>query len=302
MATPTRAQARSHQTRQRTIVAAAVLAIRQLFAQRAPLPTIVNTLGAYQFASATAATRSIAAMAGPGRTPVTVSSAFNGVSSAGFAVSEPVVATIDRIVPAPVEPLPQAWWDDASVFMEAVEQLVAVEVADAGRTASQVEFVARPEWTDYVRALTPPSCRRCVLLAGRIYRDLEAFERHPGGCDCVMIPVEDWESAHDEGYVLTPREAFDSGAIRDLTKAETQAITDGADVEAVIRSGNASGLRSPVVFGRRVKATSESTTERGRWRQLNPSRLVRLRPESIYAFAQDRDDAARLLRLYGYLR
>jgi hypothetical protein len=29
---------------------------------------------------------------------------------------------------------------------------------------------------------------------------------------------------------------------------------------------------------------------------------VRLRPESIYQFAKDREDALRLLRLYGYIR
>ena len=49
------------------------------------------------------------------------------------------------------------------------------------------------------------------------------------------------------------------------------------------------------------KATTEGTTKRAAWRKANPTRLVRLRPESIYAFAKDREDAIRLLRVYGYL-
>jgi len=55
------------------------------------------------------------------------------------------------------------------------------------------------------------------------------------------------------------------------------------------------------VLGHRVKATTEGTTKRAEWRRANPTRLVRLRPESIYKYAKDREDAIRLLRLYGYL-
>lgn len=297
MATPSRSQARSHYDRQRRIVASAVLAVRRAFTRRRPLPEIVATVAAYQFASATASANAVAQMAGS-PSPLVLPRAFAGVSSAGFPISEPIVATIDKFVEAPAQALPASWWDDAAAFMGSVEQLIASEVADAGRSASQAEFIARPDWTNYVRVLNPPSCKRCVPLAGRIYRDLEAFQRHPG-CDCVMVPVEDWESAHDEGYVFSPREAFDKGYIRDLTAAETQAIEDGADITKVINSSR--GLTTPTVFGRKVKATTEGTTRRAAWRKANPTRLVRLRPESIYAIADDRDDAIRLLRLYGYL-
>lgn len=239
--------------------------------------------------------------------PLTVARAFAGVSSAGFAISEPIIATIDKFVEAPPEPFPADWWqDDVADFLSAVEQLVESEVQDAGRTASQVEFASRPDWTNYVRVLNPPSCKRCVPLAGRIYRDLETFDRHPD-CDCVMVPVEDWESAHDEGYVFSPREAFDKGFIRDLTNAERKAIEDGADINQVLNAGLWRNLSSPTVFGRKVKATTYGTTRRSAWRRANPSRLVRLRPEAIYAIAEreyggDREQAVRLLRVYGYIR
>jgi hypothetical protein len=183
--------------------------------------------------------------------------------------------------------------------MPQIEQLIEAEVRDAGRTASQVEFVSRPDWTNYVRMLNPPSCPRCTILAGRIYRDLEEFARHPG-CDCVMVPVEDWESAHDAGFVSSPQEAFDKGHVRGLSKADEQAIQDGADITTVVNASR--GMVKVTAFGRRVKATTYGTTKRAAWRKANPTRLVRLRPESIYEFAKDRDDAIRLLTLYGYIR
>lgn len=298
MATPSLSQARSHYDRQRRISAAAVLAVRRLFQRRRPLPEIVATVAAYQYASAVASTAAISSMADTPTPSLTTPRAFTGISSHGFPISEPIIATIDQFAPAPLEPLPDAWWGESLDFMAAVEQLIASEVADAGRSAAQVEIVARPDWTNYVRVLNPPSCKRCVPLAGRIYRDLTEFKRHPG-CDCVMVPVADWESAHDEGYVFSPQEAFDKGFIRDLTKAEIRAINDGADINAVINSSR--GLTTPTVFGQKVKATTSGTTKRSAWRKANPTRLVRLRPESIYTFAKDREDAIRLLKLYGYL-
>lgn len=305
MSTPTLAQARSHYNRQRQIVQAGVLAVRSLFRRRRPIVEVVNTVAAYQYASATASAATMAQWAGEDRM-LTIPEVFAGVSSYGFPISEPIIATIDRYVPAPVEPLPDIWWDDARAFMAEVEQLIASEIADAGRTASQVEFVTRPDWQNYVRMLNPPSCARCAILAGRIYRDLEAFARHPG-CDCVMIPVQNWETAHDEGYASSFREAFDAGSVRGLSEADAQAIRDGADPRKVVNATR--GLRTPgvtaayrtEVFGRTVKATTDATTKRAAWRKANPTRLVRLRPESIYRYADSREDAIRLLRLYGYL-
>lgn len=306
MATPTLAQARSHYSRQAAIVAAAVLAIRDLFRRRRPLAEIVNTVAAYQYASATASARTVAAWANA-QVPLTIPGAFAGVSSYGFPISEPIVATIDQYVPAPVEPLPDAWWDDAREFMAAIETLIASEVADAGRTASQTEFVARPDWQNYVRMLTPPSCPRCAILAGRIYRDLDAFRRHPG-CNCAMVPVQDWEAAHDAGLASSFADAFERGQVRGLSQYDAQAIRDGADPARIVnayRSTGVPGITSAYrteLFGRRnVKATYDATTKRSAWRKANPTRLVRLRPESIYQFAESREDVLRLLRLYGWI-
>ena len=305
MSTPTLAQARSHYNRQRQIVAAGVLAVRSLFRRRRPLVEVVNTVAAYQYASATASAAQVARWAGADG-QLTIPEVFAGVSSYGFPISEPIVATIDQYVPAPVEPLPDAWWDDAADFMASVERLIASEIADAGRTASQTEIVSRPAWQNYVRMLNPPSCARCAILAGRIYRDLEAFQRHPG-CDCVMIPVQNWEKAHDEGYASSFRDAFDKGQVRGLSKADAQAIRDGADPARIVNARRGTGVPGVTsaytteLFGHRVKATRDAATKRSAWRKANPTLLVRLRPESIYAYADSREDAIRLLRLYGWI-
>lgn len=319
MATPTLAQARSHYHRQRRIVAAGALAVRTLLRRRRTLVEVANTVAAYQFASAAASVNTVAAWAGAEQ-PLAVPQAFAGGSSLGFPVIEPVVAAVDQaslqfdteIEPAPAEALPEDWWSDLleradAEVAEIVERVVSSELADAGRTASQVEFVTRPDWQNYVRMLQPPSCSRCAILAGRIYRDLEVFLRHPQ-CDCVMVPVQDWEAAHDAGLVSSFQAAFDRGEVRDLSKADAQAIEDGADPARIVnarRGTSAPGITAAYrteVFGRRVKATHDNATRRSQWRKANPTRLVRLRPESIYQIATDREDAIRLLRLYGWIR
>ena len=299
MPTPSLQQARRHSDQQRSLQVAALLAIRKLFSRGAKpsIPQIAATAGRYQGASALISAGTVASFADD-PSPSTLAQPFIGVSSFGFPLTEPIIATIDARVPAPVEALPDPWWDDARAFMADLEQLLLSEIADAGRTASQTEFVSRPEWTNYVRMLTAPSCDRCTILAGRIYRDLEAFQRHPQ-CDCVMVPVTSWQDAHDEGLVSSPQEAFDKGLVTGLSAADTQAIEDGADIGKVVNAKR--GITTVDTFGRRVKATTAGTTNRAAWRRQNPTRLVRLRPESIYAFADDRADAIRLLRLYGYL-
>lgn len=314
MPTPTPTQARSHYARQAAIAEAGTSAIWPMFAQGLPLPVIGNALARYQLRAVLAAVTTFARWAEEDR--LVDPSAFAGVSSYGFPVLEPFIATIDRYQPAPVEPLPDTWWTDATLFQNEIELLIASEIADAARTASQAEMVGHG-WTEYVRVLTPPSCSRCTILAGRKYRWSTGFLRHPG-CDCVMVPVDDPRAA--DRLLTQPDAAFEAGQVGSYrtsggervfvpgaSKADLRAIAAGADPAKVVNATR--GLGAPGVtaagrtelFGRRVKYTSEATTKRAAWRKDNPSRLVRLRPEAIFQFATDPQDAVRLLRLYGYM-
>lgn len=305
MATPSLAQAAEFQQRQALIASTAGIAVAQSISQRRPWTDVLTQLSAYQNAAVLAAIRTIAAWASADvRTNPQV---FAGVSSNGFSVLEPIIATIDRVEPAPAEPLPAPWWSDPTSFEARVQQLIADEVADAARTASQVEFVEQG-WTRYIRLLNPPSCDRCAVLAGRVYRYSDGFARHPG-CDCVMVPVDAADAARSEGLISDPNDAVAQGLVTGLSKADRRAILDGADIGQVVNAKRA-GIRAPAgvtnaitteVFGRQVKATLNGTTRRAQWRRNNPSRLIRLRPESIYEISSDRADALRLLKLYGYV-
>lgn len=305
MATPTQQQAYSHHAERAATAAAGSEAVAALIRQSAPWAEILTTFATYQLAAATAAIETMADWLEVD--PAVQGRQFAGVSSYGYPISEPIVATIDKVVAAPVEALPPPWWNDDIAFNAAVKLLIASEIADAARSAAQVQMVAQRSPQRYVRVLVPPSCKRCATLAGVLYRDMEAFDRHPG-CDCEHVPAASWDEAQDRGLVFTGKEMVQRGMVRDLSKADAQAVLDGADLSQVVNATR--GLRAPgitaaqsaTIFGRRVKITTDATTKRGRWRKLNPSRPVRLRPEAIYAIANgDRAEAQRLLRLYGYL-
>lgn len=182
------------------------------------------------------------------------------------------------------------------VGQEHLDRMVTTQMADAGRAASSVETAVQRSITGWVRMLTLPSCDRCAVMAGRFYRWNEGFWRHPR-CDCKHIPATEDVA----GDIRTdPRKAIESGQVTGLSKADYKAIVeDGADVSQVINAKR--GMSTEQVFGHRLKVTSEGTTRRGRARRAMGNAPVRLRPESIYQVAKDRDDAIRLLRHYGYI-
>lgn len=157
------------------------------------------------------------------------------------------------------------------------ERLVASLVQDAGRAAQLVDATTRPR-VRHVRHLVLPSCSRCAVLAGRVYRYSEGFQRHPN-CDCVMIPTT--VAAPDLTY--DPNQLARDGLIRGLSKNDLKALDDGADFNQVVNvRSRSTGLRQ----------AGESLTRAGR-----PT------PAGIYRIAgDDRDRALTLLSQHGYIR
>lgn len=155
-------------------------------------------------------------------------------------------------------------------------RIVGSLVSDAGRAAEQASVAVRPR-VGYVRYLSPPSCSRCAVLAGRVYRYSQSFQRHPG-CDCTMIPT----TVANPDFVHDPVDLMERGLVTGLSKADQKAITDGADFGLVVNvRRQASGLSAPGrVLSRRGKPT----------------------PEGIYAAATSRDDAIERLIAAGYVR
>lgn len=157
------------------------------------------------------------------------------------------------------------------------ERLVASLVQDAARAAQVVDVATRPRIV-HVRHLNLPSCSRCAVLAGRIYRFSEGFKRHPG-CDCVMIPTT--VAAPDLHY--DPAQLVRDGLVTGLSKADQKALDAGADFNQIVNvRSSAAGLRD----------AGHVLTRAGR---PTPAALVR-------SAGDDRDALLGLLAAHGYIR
>lgn len=160
----------------------------------------------------------------------------------------------------------------------ALSQFVQSITQDANRTARAVDQATRSAVTGHVRHLQLPSCGRCVILAGRMYRWSDGFLRHPQ-CDCLMTPVGD---ATGQELVTDPAEAFAAGHVRGLSKADVEAVNMGADLTRVVN------VRSKKAG---LSAAGSVTARAGR-----------LTPQGCLSLASDRTEALELLTRYGYVR
>jgi hypothetical protein len=169
-----------------------------------------------------------------------------------------------------------------------LDLIVRTEVADAGRVADGIATTTAPAATGYIRLVVGETCSRCIILAGRVYEWSQGFERHPR-CDCIMVPVGDanpaelLQSPEAIFAAMTPEERSAAG----WSRAEQQAIADGADIAAVTNVH-----RGGIYTAGGRKFTHEAA-----------GRRPRITPEQIYREAGgDRAEAVRLLRLHKYIR
>lgn len=320
----TLASAREHYARQQRIQ---VEALRRARARRfGPLPVLVATLTAAQAITADEAVAAVPLMLAEQNIDSDPDVTIQPRALVGSASDGRDLAGLLDYTRSP------------SVTDEAFAMIVLTQLADTSRQSSALAMYARPQVTGYVRMLVPPSCSRCVVLAGRKYRKNAGFQRHPR-CDCTHVPTAE-VTAGD--LTTDPREYFDSLPTaadvsrrypdltarqrRDMdllsqedvfTVAGARAIRDGADISRVVnaRAGMSTAqpplrgrgdrwtargraARVDVGFGRQAYTTTEATTKRG----LNRGGRVRLMPESIYQFADSREDALRMLKAHGYIR
>lgn len=295
--------AAAHQAERSALAAAAALALARQWAGIDPaqiaqswtqqLPAALAVLTAAQMASARTADPYVATvLAAEGQALAAeftvAAAAFAGQAADGRDLFDllylPVVTTLQAIrAGAPVQGALQAG-------LLQLETIAQTEVADAGRVADGVAITKEPAVGRYVRLVVGATCSRCIILAGRVYRWSQGFERHPN-CDCIMIPAVSAEAA---GLVQSPRRVYDAMTPEQRTaagwsRAEQAAIADGADIAAVTNI-HRGGLYT--AGGRRF--TYEATAGR---------RRPRITPEQIYRDAAgERGEAVRLLRLHGYIR
>ncbi|MFC3850082.1 hypothetical protein ACFORJ_07875 [Corynebacterium hansenii] len=142
---------------------------------------------------------------------------------------------------------------------ELLATITQTALSDTSRMAKMVAGLATPR-TLYVRILTPPSCSRCAVLAGKKGFWDEPFQRHPG-CDCSQIPIpmdsdDTWEGPEFDGMAF-----FNSLSEDDqnkyFTRSGAAAIREGADLAQVVNAQ--SGMAA---VGQRY--TRSGTTRRSR--------------------------------------
>ena len=152
-------------------------------------------------------------------------------------------------------------------------------LADTRRQVFHADLIQRPRVSGYTRMLNPPSCSRCIVLAGKWFGWNKGFQRHPR-CDCIHIPSS--EALAGES-MLDPKEYFDSlsSAQQDatFTKSGARAIREGADIGRVV-----SRQRMPSALSR-----------------PKGSKPVRLTVDDIYRVAGSRSNAIRLLTQEGFI-
>lgn len=173
--------------------------------------------------------------------------------------------------------------------------IVALQISDAGRVAAGADLASR-RGVGYVRMLNPPSCARCVVLAGKWFRWNEGFRRHPR-CDCVHRPstAGSLDGARSEGLVDDPYAYFHGldrhEQDRIFGQAQAEAIRDGGDIYQVINSAR----------GRVGAFTTEGTSRNGYASTVLRARQRRMTPETIYRLNPRREDALQALRDQGYI-
>lgn len=241
------------------------------------------------------------------------------IDAAGFTPG--LETTADMAYSATVIPMKEAVAEGAGIRVaqaiatKSLVRLVSTLTADAAREATQTSMVSSG-FGGWVRMLRTPSCKRCAVQAGKWFRWNQGFERHPN-CDCIHIPAAE---ARGKDRTLDVFEAIKSGQVTGLSKAETRSILeDGANPGQVINASR--GMATSNVFGHTLQTTTEGVTRRGvAYRSMGQAQYVRrqgemkaagqryrswrsarLTPSAIYEIAENRADALRLLRLYGYI-
>lgn len=201
--------------------------------------------------------------------------------------------------------------------------MVGTEVADAGKTATQVAMTADTTVKGYTRVVNLPACSRCIVLAGRTYKWNAGFLRHPG-CDCTHRPYTTLEDAIADGPNAMFEQLTRAQQDKSFGKASAQAIRDGADISQVVNAKRGMSLPNTGAGARAGRTTTEGRSRRGAFARRSDARAMRegrtseftkveggryrrireerLSVDAIYWQAQgDRDEAIRMLRKYAYI-
>lgn len=237
--------------------------------------------------------------------------ALVGLTGAGYNVAESLAATPIRAKQAVASGASAA--KALAVAGEWLTQSTMTLLADTARSAESLGRYTRN--VGYVRMVNGGACGRCVVQAGKWFRTNQGFLRHPR-CRCFHIPATenvagDWQTDPAEYFAsLTTEQQIKLMG----SKANAQAVLDGADISQVVNAyRKSSGMSFAQVSPIRRNASGQAFTTEGTTRRAlaakqqaglrrNGPLQQRLMPESIAMRAKDDEDRLRLLRLYGWIR
>lgn len=195
----------------------------------------------------------------------------------------------------------------------ALDLTAPTQIQDAFRVSAGVATAPKMAATQYSRALTPPSCSRCIVLAGDSSWST-AFRRHPR-CDCTTIPTNEIGA---EDITTYPKDFFDSLSREDQDKvfgrAGAEAIRDGADLNKVVNDRRKAAGLSSAAEDQLGKIREQGILDQVRGLDGDPlitfsrqsgqnrrDKRVRVMPETIYKVARDREHAIELLKANGFI-
>lgn len=168
-----------------------------------------------------------------------------------------------------------------------IQTITLDAVRDANRDAVASAMTVRPDVSGWVRMLNPPSCKFCVVLAGKFYRWNAGFQRHPH-CDCRHIPGRESTlgDARVDPYAYF-RSLDKTAQDRLFGTNDAQAIRDGGDIFRVVNT--------------RLRGLSK-TTGRAGWQARRYGTPSKLTIDDVYAAAgDDREKAIQLMRDNGFI-
>jgi hypothetical protein len=313
------ALARLHRERQQRLAALADAEMRRLWAQipasgfrtywdRVIGPAMLRMLIAAQLEAARGAQDYVSATlklqgVDPDPAGTVQRDAFAGIASDGRALDTLLGYPMFQVQAFVAGGMPVA--EALGVGLRHLGRIVVTQVQDAARVSTGVAIATDRRTRGYVRVVSPPSCSRCTILAGKWYAYNAGFQRHPH-CDCTQAPAGEVESPQPPRAIydaMTPEQRKAAG----WSEADQQAIADGADIGQVTNARR--DLRSMQVAGRTLQTTLQGASRRGlagqRLGAPRGGRAVRLTPEALYAEMErlgwSRDELIRQLFRNGYI-
>lgn len=173
-----------------------------------------------------------------------------------------------------------------------LQDVVMDSVREANRQAVASSYTTRPAVQGWVRMLNPPSCKFCIVLAGKFFRWNQGFQSHPE-CDCRHIPTKE---ALAGDLTIDPYAYFhgltEKEQNRLFGKNDAQAIRDGGDIYRIVNT-RGRGLADNVL--KNTPGHNRGWQSR-RWD--SPSLMT---IDDVYAAARNREHAIELMRENGFI-